>query len=366
MTLSMFSIVTRYVTVQFLRRFLFILLGFVALVQLFDVLANADDIIAKFGQGLWPLLRYIAHRLPATLALAMPFAVLIAALLTLLGLAQNNEIMALKSTGMSFYRVMLGFLPIGIVIAVAHFLITDQLAPRALRDLALYEQANNQAHPGGAQQVMSHAVWIRDRGMLIRADRVVRDGSLLWDVEIISRDARGIMQERRFAKRAQYADKKWTLSEVNVLKLIDANRDISTLDSQVWDTTLRPADFANQAVPPSEFTAGDLRQLTASAGVGSRPVSVYATWLQKRYALPVVCLLMILLAAPVSAVTLRSGGTGLRMAIGIGLGFLYFVADGLSTAMGETGSLAPLLAAWAPAVIFASIGSSVLLRVESV
>jgi lipopolysaccharide export system permease protein len=360
------SIVTRYITVQFLRRFLFILLGFVALVQLFDVLSNADDIVSKFGPGIGPLLRYILYRLPATATLAMPFAVLISALLTLLNLAQNNEIMALKSTGMSFYRMMLGFLPIGIVIAIGHFMLTDQLTPRALRALSLHEEASNQVRPGGAQQAMSNAVWIRDRDMLVRADHVVRDGSLLWDVEIINRDPRGIMIERRLAKRAQYADRKWTLSEVNVLKIDGENRDISTSPSEIWDTTLRPSDFANQSVPPNEFTATDLRQLTVSAGVGSRPVSVYATWLQKRFALPIVSLLMILLAAPVSAVTLRSGGTGLRMAIGVGLGFLYFVADGLSTAMGETGTLAPFLAAWAPALIFASIGTSVLLRVESV
>ena len=362
----MISIVTRYITVQFLRRFLFILLGFVALVLLFDVLSNADDIVTKFGSGGWPLLRYMMYRLPGTMALAMPFAVLIGALLTLLGLAQNNEIMALKSTGMSFYRMMLGFLPVGLAIAAAHFLITDQVTPRALRQLALYEEATRQVRPGGVQQALSNAVWIRDRDMLIRADRVVRDGSLLWDVEIVKRDAKGIMSERRFAKRAQYAGKKWTLSEIKVLNTKGDSREIETIDSQVWETTLRPSDFANQAIPPNQFSAGDLRQLTASAGIGSRPVYVYATWLQKRFALPVVCLLMILLAAPVSAVTLRSGGTGLRMAIGVGLGFLYFVADGLSTAMGETGTLAPVLAAWAPAVIFASIGGSVLLRTESV
>ncbi len=362
----MISIVTRYVTVQFLRRFLFILLGFVALVQLFDVLSNADDIVSKFGGGLMPLLRYILYRLPATASLAMPFAVLISALLTLLALAQNNEIMALKSTGVSFYRMMLGFLPIGIVIATAHFLITDQLTPRSLRALALYEETTKQVRPGGAQQSLSAAVWIRDRDMLVRADHVVRDGSLLWEVEIINRDARGIMIERRLAKRAQYAAKKWLLSDVNLLKIDGENRDISTVATEVWDTTLRPADFADQSIPTNEFTTGDLRQLTASAGVGSRPVYVYSTWLQKRFALPAISLLMILLAAPVSAVTLRSGGTGLRMAIGIGLGFLFFVADGLSTAMGETGTLAPFLAAWAPTAIFASIGASVLLRVESV
>lgn len=360
------SLVTRYITGQFLRRFMFILLGFVALVQLFDVLSNADDIVSKFGGGLWPLIRYIIFRLPATVGLALPFSVLISALLTLLSLAQNNEIMALKSTGMSFYRVMLGFLPVGIVIAAVHFLVVDQLTPRSLHALAQFEESSNPVRPGGSQLPVSKAVWIRDRDMLVRADHVLRDGSLLFQVEIIDRDARGIMTARRLAQRAQYADRHWTLFNVNVLKIDGETRDISTVDSAPWDTRLRPADFANQATPPDQFSSAELRQLTVTAGVGSRPVYVYATWLQKRFALPMISLLMILLAAPVSAVTLRSGGTGLRMAIGIGLGFLFFVADGLSTALGETGSLAPALAAWAPAVIFGSIGASVLLRVESV
>jgi len=359
------TVVTRYITVQFLRRFMFILLGFVALVQLFDVLSNADDIVSKFGPGVVPLLRYTLYRLPATASLAMPFAVLISALLTLLSLAQNNEIMALKSTGMSFYRMMLGFLPIGILIAITHFMLTDQLTPRALRALALYEQSNNQTRPGGVQVPLSNAVWIRDRDMLIRADHVVRDGSLLWEVEIINRDARGIMKERRLAKRAQYAQRKWTLYDVNVLKIDGENRSIDTVATEAWDTTLRPSDFADQSVPPNQFSAGDLSQLTASAGVGSRPISVYATWLQKRFALPMSSILMILLAAPVAhSLYRRDRGLAAGMAIGFGLGFLYFITEGLVQSLGESGAVPPFFAAWLPALLFASIGGLWLIRLE--
>ena len=106
--------------------------------------------------------------------------------------------------------------------------------------------------------------------------------------------------------------------------------------------------------------------LSRTVGIGSRPIYVYETWLHKRLALPVLCLLMVLLAAPVSQASARSGGTASRMTLGIGLGFLFFVSDGLSTALGETGSLLPVLAAWAPVAIFASVGGSVLLRVEQV
>lgn len=363
-----FSRATQYISSQFLRRFFFVLLGFVTLVQLFDLFANADDIVRNYGTGLEPMVRYTVYRLPAMVSLAFPFALLISTLMTLMSLSQNNEIMAFKSVGMSFYRILLGFLPAGLALAALQFVVTDQIAPRSLHALSVYQVEANQTRPGGAHPAADpgDTVWIRDRDMLIRIGRVLRNGTLLLDVEIVRRDQRGIMTERDQADRAQYNGKKWVLGGVSVLLIGKDNRQTTNIDEMAWDTTLRPSDFADQSVPPNQFSAADLLSLTKSAGIGSRPVQVYETWLQKRLAVPVLCLLMILLAAPVSQASVRGGGTALRMTAGVGLGFLFFVADGLSTAMGETGSLAPFLAAWLPLAVFGSIGTSVLLRVETV
>jgi lipopolysaccharide export system permease protein len=52
------------------------------------------------------------------------------------------------------------------------------------------------------------------------------------------------------------------------------------------------------------------------------------------------------------------------MAIGFILGFLYFIADGLVMSLGETGAVPPVLAAWMPIVVFASVGGAWLIRLE--
>jgi lipopolysaccharide export system permease protein len=54
----------------------------------------------------------------------------------------------------------------------------------------------------------------------------------------------------------------------------------------------------------------------------------------------------------------------LRVVIGMALGFAYFVVDNAALAMGNFGGYPPLLAAWAPFVLFALIGETVLLRTE--
>ncbi len=361
----MSGVALRYVSLLLLRRVGLVLLGFAALVQMFDLFGNADDIADRYGPGLGPVLMYLGYRLPATVALVMPFSILVGSLITLLGMANNNEVMALKAAGMSFYRLLLCMMPAGLLFAAVHFVVADRVAPASLRALGEREIVTPKR---AAQAEAPPPAWIRDGAMIVRAARVLREGAVLAEVEIITRNERGVMVQRRFARSATYEPtaEAWTLTDVSVLDIDREERRISRAPLQQWQTKLRPSDFADLTVPPNQFTTTDLLSLSRTAGIGSRPVFVYETWLHKRLALPVLCLLMVLLAAPVSQANLRSGGTASRMTLGIGLGFLFFVSDGLSTALGETGALLPVLAAWAPIAIFASIGGSVLLRVEQV
>ncbi len=366
----MSGVTLRYVTLALLRRVGIVLLGFTALVQMFDLFNNADNIADTYGPGIASVLAYIFYRLPATIALAMPFSILIGSLLMLLSMANNNEIVALKAAGVSFYRLLIFLLPAGVLLAALHFVVADQLAPLTLRVLSDRELLYTATRPAGPKtsDLRFKAAWIRDGDMIVRAGRVQREGAALSDVEIIHRDASGVMTQRRYARLASWdpSNGKWTLTDVATLDIDREERRISKIPLQLWDTKLNPSDFADLTVPPNQFTAADLAGLSRAAGIGSRPVHVYETWLHKRLALPVLCLLMVLLAAPVSQASQRAGGTASRMTLGIGLGFLFFVSDGLATALGETGSLLPVLAAWAPIAIFASIGASVLLRVEQV
>jgi lipopolysaccharide export system permease protein len=54
----------------------------------------------------------------------------------------------------------------------------------------------------------------------------------------------------------------------------------------------------------------------------------------------------------------------LRAAIGMALGFAYFVVDNFAVALGNIGAYPPLVAAWAPFLLFLLIGETVLIRSE--
>ena len=75
-------------------------------------------------------------------------------------------------------------------------------------------------------------------------------------------------------------------------------------------------------------------------------------------------MLMPLLGAVAAFGLARSGKLFIRAVIGMFLGFAYFVADNFAVAMGNLGTDPPLLAAWAPFLLFLLIGETVLFRTE--
>ena len=92
----------RYLSRTFLSRFGLLLLAFVVLFEIFDMMATGDQVISR-NNSILALFRYSALRIPEIMVQSLPFSVLLAALLTLAGLAQNNEIVVLNSIGISFF-----------------------------------------------------------------------------------------------------------------------------------------------------------------------------------------------------------------------------------------------------------------------
>ena len=91
--------------------------------------------------------------------------------------------------------------------------------------------------------------------------------------------------------------------------------------------------------------------------------SQFETRLFRTLAAGVAPIIMLLLALPTALGYARSNRTG-PVIFGLGCGLLYLVADGLLTAMGQTGVLPPLVAAWGAPVGFAAGAISILLYAE--
>lgn len=356
------GVALRYLCGRFLSRFALVLSGAALLIVLFDALNSIDTIEQRYGYDLASVARYMICRLPEHANTILPLAVLVAALITLLGLAQANEILAFKGAGLSFVRIVVLLLPAAAVVAVTHLVIGDQLVPWGRATLAAHELER----PGTATSEGGRGVWLRDTPYLVRVEAVHREGRFLADVSLMRRDAQGNLTERIFARGARYETSGWRLIDVVVQTIDPVAPRSEQFAERFWSTALSPGDFHNLTASPAQFTAAQLVALRDGQAIGARQPHVYDTWLQRRLAIPAVVVVMLLLAAPVAQARMRGASIGGRLVIGLAMGFLYFITDGLALALGEGGAILPLVAAWTPVLAFASIGGSVLMRVERV
>jgi lipopolysaccharide export system permease protein len=372
----------RYASRSLLGHVALTLFGFVAFMLLLEMMNRGDEVVARHGQSVAALVKYAALRLPDLTSFILPFAVLIATLLMLAKFARNNEIMALKASGFSFYHLLLSLVPVALLVGLLHFLIGDQVVPRtsqALREWDASAEAGmtvvgrtvDSAAAGAGSRPATRipprdeAIWVRDGESNVRIEAVLAEGTELRGVTVFKRTADAMLNERLLADRAVYDGVGWRLLNVQRLSLGDGPaRSLVHVPVLAWETSLTPGHLADLAADPATLSLADVWRYVSSPDVGNRPVDFYETWFLRKMAVPLVTLMMVLLAAPVAQGLQRHGGLGAGLAVGVGLGFLYFVADGLLLTLGEIGSVPPLVAAWSPTVLFGALGTAALLKIE--
>jgi lipopolysaccharide export system permease protein len=370
---SVTSTVGRYASRSLLSHLAVTLFGFIAFMLLLEMMNRGDDVVALHGPGVTPLIRYAALRLPDLASFILPFSVLMAALLMLAKFARNNEIMALKASGLSFYRLLVSLLPVAVLVGGLHLLVADQVVPRAAEALRTWdasaklvvstENGGPGARPGNTAE--RDAFWVRDGSSNVHIEAILADGTELRGITVFERAGGAILSQRLIAESAVYDRPGWKLIKVQRLSVVDGQeRRVEYLPELDWPTSLTPGHLASLAIDPASLSLLEVWRYVSSPEVGTRPVGFYETWLLRKLAIPLVTLMMVLLAAPVAQGMQRHGGLGLGLAVGVGLGFLYFVADGLLLTLGEVGALPPAVAALSPTVLFGALGVAALLKIE--
>jgi lipopolysaccharide export system permease protein len=125
-----------------------------------------------------------------------------------------------------------------------------------------------------------------------------------------------------------------------------------------------PVQLTLAKVDPAELDYWTLKRQIGELEAAGRSTDEARAGLAHKISSPLSTLLMPLLAAVAAFGLARSGQVLIRAAVGMGLGFAYFVADNFSLAMGNAGAYPPMVAAWAPFLLFLLIGEAVLVRTE--
>ncbi|MFS0848373.1 LPS export ABC transporter permease LptG [Novosphingobium panipatense] len=353
---------TLYLARLFVIRIFAVLIMLVLVLQVLDLLGESGDILAYPGNGQMQLLQYVSLRVPQLVARFLPYSVLLATIITLATLNQNSEVISMKAAGLSAHQVLAPLILTALIISALSFAFNERVVTRAARTLSAWEAVDYGPIPRNASPKAN--LYLADGRDLLLAQSLSGEGSsmTLHGVTYYRRDAEDMIVEQMRAATATFADPGWKLHQPTRFDV--ATTTTTTAPSATVAPGITPAKiFLSKVDPDAEDLFTLSHSIEAVEGAGRRTSELEAAWWHKLSG-PLSSALMPLLGAVAAFGLARSGALLIRAVIGMALGFAYFVFDNAALAMGNFGGYPPFLAAWAPFVLFALIGETVLIRTE--
>ncbi len=357
-----------YVVREFFGMFVLVLASFVMLMLVFTFFELVGDIVRNHI-SLATVGAYLFNLAPSMIYTITPLAVLISALVTFGVLNRNSEIVAMKATGISLYRLVVPIVSISAILAVCLFLFDDYYLPSANRR----QEALRSTIKGHPPQTFLHPEekWMfgqshpGEQGRIFYYQFFDPDNDAFANLSIFEfNPATFALSRRIFASRAEWNEQTGTWHfENGWVRNISGNNPEYT---EFKDTTFAeiqedPGYFKKENWQSQEMNfrqldsyIRDLRQ----SGFDTMRLRV-ALWHKLAY--PLIAIVMSVLAIPFALSMGRRGSlSGIAVAISVALA--YWVIDGLFGALGNVNYLPAALAAWSPAVLFGLTGGYLLLR----
>ena len=350
-----------YTVKLFVTRSLAVLVALVLILMTLDLLGESGKILAVPGNGEAQLWEYVSLRLPILISRFLPFSVLLGTLIALAGLNQHSEVIAMKAAGISAHQILAPLILVSIVMAAGLFAFNEAVVVKATRTVTAW--SGNDYRPIPQESGILTNVWVVYGDDLVQARHVGGYGADFHAEELTVYDREGNALRRVIqADRAVPQADGWLLEDVRIydttMNLVRSQDELEGLSG------LEPQELMLARVDPEEVDFFTLRERIGQMEDAGRPTAAAEAGLWHKISGPLSTLLMPLLAATAAFGLARSGHVLLRATIGMALGFAYFVADNFALAMGNVGAYPPLLAAWAPFLLFLLIGETVLVRSE--
>jgi lipopolysaccharide export system permease protein len=310
--------------------------------------------IGQGGYGIVQALEYALLSLPVQSLNLFPTATLMGALLGLGGLASSNELMVIRTAGVSTRRIAVSALIGGLGMAILVAAVGEAIAPPANR---FANDNRSEEMYGNVGSLGQHGVWARDGDVFVHVGELA-GRNLIKDITIY-RFAGAHLKSASHAASARFEHGHWMLNKIRTTTLDGMHgAKASRRKSAVWSTLLDPHLLRLFVVDPDNLSAAGLSHYIGYLRENGLETTRYRIAYWSKIARPVTVLAMALLAIPFVFGPLRSVTTGQRLLYGILTGVAFYLFNTTVIQVGEVMGAPPLATAWAPTILLA-LGSLV-------
>jgi LPS export ABC transporter permease LptG/LPS export ABC transporter permease LptF len=362
------GVLDRYIGREYLRMLALASVALLILPVLLEFMDLLDDVQQNHVKGA-TLISYFGYNLPFYLfSQILPMAVLIATLATYGIMARQNEITAMKATGISVYRAAVPGFVIASIAAVLMFAGNDAMVP-PYRRLAQREHDVIKGRPPRSNSALDRRMALGSDGRFYSYNQIAPStdpGSVVFrGLSVLDIDPKTwTLREHLMAEDVRWDGRVYELSRGFRRTFkgdATADRVIDTVRSAEIDP---PTYFKKEERTAEELSFNELEgHIESLEGLGLDATSL-RVGLHRKVSYPAMCLVMAFVGLPFSMFV---GKRGALFGVGIALFLAAFYQVGFvfSEALGRYGYLPPMLAAWAPNIVFVGLGAILVLSLDT-
>jgi lipopolysaccharide export system permease protein len=343
-------------------------MAFFSMLLLLERVLSFVRLVARGYASVIDLSVLIFFSIPSTLALTMPMATLMGALVSVSRLSHDSEITAMRASGIRLGSIFVSLYLVGILIGGLSFYFTDKLVPIGnIRFRTLYQKLTI-ARPDVQFDSLSINQLTGNVTMLV--DEVDEKSGDLLNVTLFERNE-GENEKTITAKKGWFVSTGEEGSYM-ILRLQDGTifdpgpRTGESFDSATFSTLdlnipIESKEIQNIAKSPRDMSMKELTASMVELERGTRAYNKHVIEYHKKIAIPFACILFVFLGTPF-AITRGRTGRGLGLGIGVIIIFLYYLLLLSLERIGKSGTIPPWVAVWLPNMLFFMAGMYNILR----
>jgi lipopolysaccharide export system permease protein len=354
----------RYVVREFLKIF-GLSLSSLTLIYAVVLFFQKMNVFSKNNAPFHLIFVYLLYKIPeVTIEWTLPYAILLAILLTLGTFSRHSEIIAMKAGGISLYRITFPLVLIALLVSFLSFLGNEYLVPityhktRYLLDVQVRKEKS-------AGSFKNYRIWYRSDHSIMNIRLLDPHQKVLNGFTLYQFDDHFQCTKRIDAREVKWVEGRWWFYDGTV-------RDFGEIGS----TEIIPFEII-------EFDLGEDWESLRSIGGYSEEMSYRELWtyiqkiqaagynatrylvdLYSKFSTPLLNLIMVLIGIPFALKTSRSGGVALSIGISVMIGFTYAVIFYIFISFGKSGVLSPFLSCWTPTLLFGLAGVLTLMSIR--
>ncbi|WP_293893506.1 LptF/LptG family permease [Flavobacterium sp.] len=348
----MLKIIDRYILKRYLGTFVVMLFMFIPIGIVIDVSEKVNKMIENHV-AFSAIAKYYLDFTIYFANLLFPIFLFLSVIWFTSKLANNTEIIAILSSGISFSRFLRPYIIGATIVSVFTLVMTIYLVPNASAGFNSFRftYLNNSGVAGMRDDTDVFRQISKDEYIFVSNFNEVSKMAFNFSMEKFEGDK---LKYKLVAGRIKWNQKEKTYTLYNYSKRKVGKFGDIIESGEVKDTVfkfdledLTPVVYIAETLPLNELN----KFIDKEKARGSSNINIYLVVLYKKYSIPVSAFILTIIAVSVSSMK-RRGGMGTNLAMGILLAFSFVFLDKIFGVLAEKSSVPSLLAVWTPNIVF--------------